>query len=331
VYISRHRRSFLITAAVTLLGVPLASLAQQPGKVWHIGYLAAGARSPDGAPPAALRHALHDLGYVEGRSVVFTSRWAEARSERLPSLAAELVALDLDLIVTRGWKGARALEDATSVIPIVFVGAGDPVGSGLAASLARPGRNATGISDQSAELSAKRLDLLKQMVPRAQRIAVLWNADDLAMTARYRQIEKAARILGTTIQPLGVREPEDFEHAFSAMTREHPDALLLVTDALTNLNRTRVLEFAKAHDIPAMYEYGFLVRDGGLMSYGPDFDDMYRRAAAYVDRLLKGAKPGDLAIEQPTRYYLLINLGTAKALGLTVPESLLVRADEVIE
>lgn len=325
------RRSFLIAVAATLLGVPPASLAQPPGKLWHIGYLAAGTRPPDGAPPSALRHALRALGYVEGRSVLFTSRWAEARGERLPALAAELVALKVDLIVTLGWKGAHALEEATSTVPIVFVGAGDPAGSGLAASLSRPGRNATGISDQSAELSAKRLELLKQVVPRAVRIAVLWNADDLAMTARYREIEKAARILGTTVQPLGVREPEDFEHAFSAMTRERPDALLLVTDALTNLNRRRVVEFANAHDIPAMYEYGFLVRDGGLMSYGPDFDDMYRRAAAYVDRILKGATPGDLAIEQPTRYYLLINLRTAKALGLTVPEALRVRADEVIE
>ena len=238
-----------------------------------------------------MRQALRELGYVEGRNLIFTSRWAEARSERLPTLAGELVALNLDLIVTLGWKGAHALEEATSTIPIVFVGAGDPTGSGLAASLARPGRNATGISDQSAELSAKRLELLKQMVPRAQRVAVLWNADDLAMTARYREIEKAARVLNTIVQPLGVREPEDFEQAFSAMTRERPDALMLVTDALTNLNRARVLEFATARGIPAMYEYGFLVRDGGLISYGPDFDDMYRRAAVYVDRILKGARP----------------------------------------
>ncbi len=325
------RRSFVAALAGALLAVPLATSAQQREKLWRVGYLGAGTRSPDGAPPSALRQALRELGYVEGRNLIFTTRWAEARGERLRALAAELVALKLDLIVTLGWKGAHALEEATSTIPIVFVGAGDPAGSGLAVTLSRPGGNATGISDQSVELSAKRLELLKQVVPHAQRIAVLWNADDLAMTARYREIEKAARILGTSVEPLGVREPEDFEQAFSAMTRARPDALLLVTDALTNLNRSRVLEFAKAHDIPTMYEHGFLVRDGGLMSYGPDFDDMYRRAAGYIDRILKGAKAGDLAIEQPTRYYLLINLRTAKALGLAVPETLLLRADEVIE
>jgi putative tryptophan/tyrosine transport system substrate-binding protein len=287
-------------------------------------------RPPDAAPPSALRQALHDLGYVEGRNVTYVARWAEARSERLAGLAGELVALSPDLLVTTGWKGAHALKEATSTIPIVFVGAGDPVRGGLSKSMARPGGNATGISDQSAELSGKRLELLKQAVPAARRIAVLWNADDMAMTLRYREIEKAAQLLGVSVLPLGVREPEDFEQAFSAMTRELPDALLLVTDALTNLNRRRVLEFAGAHRVPAMYEYAFLVRDGGLISYGPDLDDMYRRAAVYADRILKGAAPGDLAIEQPTRYYLVVNLNTARSLALNVPSALLLRADEVI-
>ncbi|TMH28793.1 MAG: ABC transporter substrate-binding protein, partial [Betaproteobacteria bacterium] len=194
-----------------------------------------------------------------------------------------------------------------------------------------PGGNETGISDQSNVLSAKRLELLKEVVPKAERIAILWNADDLAMTLRYQEIEKAANVLHVTLQPLGVREPEDFDLAFTAMTREPPDALVLVTDVLTNLNRKRVLEFATAHSIPAMYEYGFLVREGGLTSYGPDFDDMYRRAAVYVDRILKGSKPSDLPVEQPTRYYLLVNLKTAKTLSLTIPQSLLLRADEVIQ
>jgi putative tryptophan/tyrosine transport system substrate-binding protein len=205
------------------------------------------------------------------------------------------------------------------------------VRGGLSKSLSRPGGNATGISDQSAELSAKRLELLKEADPTAGRIAVLWNADDMAMTLRYGEIERAAHVLGVRVLPLGVREPADFEQAFSEMARERPDALLLVTDALTNLNRSRVLEFAAAHGIPAMYEYAFLVRDGGLISYGPDFDDMYRRAAVYVDRILKGAAPGDLAVEQPTRYYLVVNLKTARSLGLTVPHALLLRADEVLQ
>ena len=181
------------------------------------------------------------------------------------------------------------------------------------------------------ELSAKRLELLKEAVPKAARIAVLWNADDRSMTLRYREIDKAAGVLGVTIQPLGVREPDDFDVAFSAMTRDPPDALFLVTDALTILNRRRVIDFATAHRVPAMYEIGLVVRDGGLMSYGPDFADSFRRAAVYVDRILKGAKPGELAVEQPNRYYLLVNLKTAKALGLTIPQSLLLRADEVIQ
>jgi putative ABC transport system substrate-binding protein len=325
------RRTFIRAFASTLLAVPLAAEAQQTGKVWRIGYLGAAARPPDGAPPAALRQALQELGYVDGRNVTYAGRWAEARTERLPALAAELVGLKVDLIVTFGGKTALAVKEATATIPIVFVGAGDPVGIGLIASLSRPGGSVTGISDQANELSPKRLELLKEVVPKADRVAVLWNADDRAMTMRYREIEKAAHVLGVTVQPLGVREPEDFELAFSTMTRERPDALLLVTDALTNLNRKRVIDFAGARSIPAMYEYGFLVRDGGLMSYGPDFDDMLRRAAVYVDRILKGSKPSDLPVEQPNRYYLLVNLKTAKALGLTIPQSLLLRADEVIQ
>ena len=325
------RRRFMGAVAGTFIAVPSATGAQQTRKTWRIGYLAAGAGPPDDAPPAALRQALHDLGYVDGQNVVYLGKWAESKTERLPSLGAELAGLKVDLIVAFGWKSAQTLKQVTSTIPIVFVGSGDPVATGLIASLSRPGGNETGISDQSNVLSAKRLELLKEVVPKAERIAILWNADDLAMTLRYQEIEKAANVLHVTLQPLGVREPEDFDLAFTAMTREPPDALVLVTDVLTNLNRKRVLEFATAHSIPAMYEYGFLVREGGLMSYGPDFDDMYRRAAVYVERILKGSKPSDLPVEQPTRYYLLVNLKTAKALSLMIPQSLLLRADEVIQ
>jgi putative ABC transport system substrate-binding protein len=278
-----------------------------------------------------LRQGLRDLGYVDGQNIVYVGKWAEARSERLPALAAELAELNVDVIVTLGWKGARSLKQATTTIPVVFVGSGDPVASGLIASLSRPGGNETGISDQSSVLSAKRLELLKEVVPKAERIAILWNAEDLAMTLRYQELEKAAQLLRVKLQPVGVREPEDFEGAFTTMTREPPDALLLVTDVLTILNRRRVLEFATAHSIPDMYEYGFLVREGGLMSYGPDFDDMYRRAAVYVDRILKGSKPSDLPVEQPTRYYLLVNLKTATTLGLTIPQSVLLRADAAVQ
>ncbi|MEP6657018.1 MAG: ABC transporter substrate-binding protein [Betaproteobacteria bacterium] len=325
------RRSFITSAAGALLAVPLAAEAQQPGKVWRIGLLSGGARPPDGAPPAALRQALQDLGYVDGRSISYVGRWAETRSDRLPGLAAELVDLKVDLIVTLGGPSAEAARSATSSIPIIITGAGDAVGTGLIASLARPGANVTGISEPATELSAKRLELLKEAMPKALHIAVLWNAEDRAMTLRYREIEKAARLLGVTIQPLGVREPDDFDVAFSAMTRQRPDAVYLVTDALTTLNRKRVIDFAAAHRVPAMYENGLVVRDGGLMSYGPDLGDNLRRAAVYVDRILKGAKPGELPVEQPNRYYLLVNLKTAKALGLPIPQSLLLRADEVIQ
>lgn len=325
------RRAFLGTLAGGLFTSPLAAQAQPSGKVWRIGFLAGGARTPDGGPPAPLRQALVEFGYVDGKTVVYVGRWAEAKRDRLPGMAAELVDLKVDVIVTLGGPAAEAAKDATSTIPIVFAGAGDAVGTGLIASLARPGGNLTGITDQAAELSAKRLELLKEAVPKASRVAVLWNADDRAMTLRYREVERAARILRVAVQPLGVRAPDDFAVAFSAMTRDRPDALFLVTDALTTLNRKLVLDFAAAHRIPAMYESGIPVRDGGLMSYGASPEDTFRRAAAYVDRILKGAKPGELPVEQPTRYYLLVNLKTAKTLGLTIPQSLLGRADEVIQ
>ena len=323
------RRTFISAVAGTLIATPLTIDAQQSTRVWRIGYLAAG--PSEGAPPEALREALKELGYVSGQNVTYVGRWAEARSERLPALAAELGGSKVDLIVTFGGKSALAAQKATSTIPVVFIGSGDPVALGLIASFSRPGGNMTGVSDQSAELSAKRLELLKEVIPKAEHVAVLWNADDLAMSLRYREIEKASRILHVTLQPLGVREPEDFDMAFAAMTRERPDALVLMTDVLTNLYRKRVLDFATEHSMPAIYEYGSLVRDGGLLSYGPDFGDLFRRAAVYVNRILKGAKPGELAVEQPTRYYLLVNLKTAKTLGLTIPQSVLLRADEVIQ
>ncbi|HET8586176.1 MAG TPA: ABC transporter substrate-binding protein [Casimicrobiaceae bacterium] len=325
------RRTLLLALGAALLDRPRAAAAQRPAKTWRVGYLAAGARPADDLPPAALRRALLELGYVPGRNVEFVTRFAQGRSERLPDLARELVASKADVLVTLGWKGAHALLDATATIPVVFVGAGDPVAAGLVATLARPGRNATGISDQSTELSAKRMELLLQLVPNARRIAVLWNADDLAMTLRYREIERAARTLTVSVQALGVHEPEDFDQAFASMVKDRPDALMLVTDALTILNRRRVLEFTTQRSIPAMFEFGSLVREGGLVSYGPDFDDMFARAGVYIDRILHGTPAGELPVEQPTRYYLLINVATARALGLSVPASLMLRADEIVK
>ncbi len=325
------RSQFLVALGLlAMLAMPLAAQAQA-GKVWRIGFLAGGARTPDGAPPLALRQALQELGYVEQQNIVYLGRWADAKQDRLPGLAVELVGLKVDVIVTVGGPATEAAKQATSSIPIVMANVGEAVGLGLIESLARPGGNVTGITDQAVELSAKRLEFLKEAVPRAARIAVLWNADDRGMTLRYREVEKAAHLLHVTVQPLGVREPNDFEAAFSAMTLNRPDALFLVTDALTVLNRKRVIDFARMHRIPAMYEFAFLVRDGGLMSYGASPDDNYRRAAIYVDRTFKGTAPSALPVERPTRYYLTISLKTAKALGLTIPPSLLIRADEIIE
>jgi len=248
---------------------------------------------------------------------------------RLPALAVELVALKVDVIVTETSGAARAAKNATSDIPIVMALSTDPVGQGLIASLARPGRNVTGLSDNAIDISAKRLELLKEVVPTASRIAVLWNSQDDAMTRRYVEIERAAQALGVSIQPLGVREPDDFERVFSEMNRERPDALIMVTDVLTNLNRKRVLDYAEAHRVPAMYEFASFVREGGLMSYGPSDDDLLARAAVYVDKILKGAKPSELPAEEPSIFHLVINSRAAKTLGFNIPQSLLLRAELV--
>jgi len=326
-----HRRTVILAVGGSLLAAPFASRAQKPAKVWRIGFLSGGPRPADGAPPAALRQALEELGYVDGKTVTYAGRWAEASSERLPGLAAELVDLNVDLLLTTGGPASEAAKKATSTIPIVFVAPGDAAATGLVASLARPGGNVTGISDPATELSAKRLGLLKEAVPSATRVAVIWNANDRAMTLRYGEVEKAARVLRVAVEPLGVRESDDIDVALSTMIRERPDAVFVVSDALTNINRKRILDFAAANHIPAMYEFAYYVRDGGLMSYGPNMDDMFRRAALYVDKILKGAKPGELPVEQPTRYYLLFNLKTAKTLDLTIPQPLLLRADDVIQ
>jgi putative ABC transport system substrate-binding protein len=326
-----NRRTVILAVGGSLLAAPFASHAQKPAKAFRIGFLSGGPRPADHAPPAALRQVLAELGYVDGKNVTFVGRWAEANSERLPGLAAELVGLDVDLLLTTGAPAAEAAKKATSSIPIVFVAPGDAAATGLVASFAHPGENITGVSDPATELSAKRLGLLKEAVPGALRVAVMWNAGDRAMTLRYGEVERAARVLQITVQPLGVRKPEDIDEALATMTRDRPDAFFVVSDALTNINRKRILDFAATHHIPAMYEFGYYVQDGGLMSYGPTFDEMWRRAAIYIDRILKGAKPGELPVEQPTRYYLLVNLKTAKTLDLTIPPPLLLRADEVIQ
>jgi putative ABC transport system substrate-binding protein len=325
------RRTFVSGVTLGLLVAPLVVEAQQRARTWRVGFLSGGGPPPDGAPPLPLRQALQELGYVEPQNVIYMSRWANAKQDRLPGLAAELVGLKVDIIVTVGGPASAAAKQASPAIPVVMALVGDADGLGLIDSLARPGGNVTGVTDQSADLSAKRLEIITEAVPRAARIAVLWNADDRGMMLRYRQVEKAALTRHVTVQALGVREPDDFDVAFSAMTASRPDALIMVTDALTLLNRKRVIDFARMHRIPAMYEASLLVQDGGLMSYGANQDDNFRRAASYVDRIFKGASPSTLPVERPGRYYLTINLKTAKALGLTIPPALLLRADQVIE
>jgi putative ABC transport system substrate-binding protein len=270
-------------------------------------------------------------GYAVDRNIVFERRAAEGRPDRLPGLVDELVAGRVDVIITQSYPAAAAAKERAGKIPIVVTNSGDPVATGLAASLAHPGGNVTGVSDVAGELSAKRLALLKEAVPDVRAVAVLWNADDLGMTLRYRAAEVEAKRLGMQIVPLGVHAPDDFDAAFAAMNQKPPDAILMVTDILTVLNRKRVIDFAATHRLPAIYEFAFLAHDGGLMAYGPNVDSIFDRAAGLADQILKGANPADLPLELPTRFELAINLATAKALGLTIPEPILVRADDVIE
>jgi putative ABC transport system substrate-binding protein len=317
---------------VLLAAASVPAAAQAPQKVFRVGHLAAPGKTPDGGPPRALVDALRALGYVEGRNIAYEARFAEGKLERLPELAAELVRLKMDVIVAQGGSAIEAARRATTTIPIVVApAAGDAVAVGWISTLARPGGNITGLSDESVQLSAKRMELLKEAVPKAALIAIVWNANDHGMTLRYREIEKAARTLRVEVLPLGVREAEDFSGAFEAMTRRKPDAMFVVADVLTNMNRRRFVEFAATHRIPAMYETSVYVREGGLMSYGPSFEDGFRDAAGYIDRIFKGAKPVDLPAVQPRRYYLAVNLKVAAALGLTMPQSLLLRTDELIQ
>jgi putative ABC transport system substrate-binding protein len=326
-----RRRAVITLLGGTAVAWPLCALAQTPAKVYRVGLLSAGPPIADNSPfGAPLIRGLVQHGYAFDKNLAFERRGAEGHVDRLPQLVAELVASKVDVIVAFGYPPALAAKQKTP-LPVVAGFAGDPVGTGLVDSLARPGGNITGISDVSVEVTPKRLELLKQIAPNLRRVAVLWNADDLGMTLRYRASEAGARALGVSVQPWGVREPEDFDQAFGAMNRDMPDAILMVADALTTLNRKRVFEFAAAHRLPAIYELDLFVRDGGLMSYGPDRDESWGRVAGLVDRILKGAKPAELPFEQPTLFRFALNLKTATSLGLTIPPSLLVQADEVIE
>jgi putative tryptophan/tyrosine transport system substrate-binding protein len=327
-----RRREFmagLVGAATTL---PMHARSETAAaKVFCVGLLSPGALIVDNPESgAAFLQAMKERGYLRGQNLVVEARAASGRIGDLPKLAAELVAAKVDVILTNGFPTALAAKN-TGLPTVAASGVGDPVATGLVDSLAHPGGNLTGISDVATELTTKRLGLLKEIAPALRRIAMIWNEDDLGMTLRYRASAEAAQSLGVQVQPLGVREPDDLEAAFAAMRRERPDAILMVADALTVLNRKRIFEFALEQRLPAIYEVQALVRDGGLMSYAADLKESFGRAAALVDAILKGARPADLPFEQPTRYNFAINLRTANAIGLEVPPMLLARADEVIE
>jgi putative ABC transport system substrate-binding protein len=319
----------LFVLALGVLVAPAAAPAQAPAKTPRIGVLRAG------APPdhllEAFREGLRDLGYVEGRNIVLEYRWAEGQLDRLPELAAELVRLKVDLIAPWSTPAALASRNATTTIPIVFGGVGDPVRIGLVASLAHPGGNATGVSLLAEELSGKRLELLRETVPRATRVAMLWNSTNPSMVSRAQSAQTAAGVLGVTLQSLGVYDLVTFDNAFATITRTRPDVLLTLIDPFTNQHRKRIVDFAATQRLPAIYEAREFVDAGGLMSYGPSLAALHRRAATYVDKILKGAKPADLPVEQPTRFEMVINLKAARALGLAIPQSVLMRADQVIQ
>jgi putative ABC transport system substrate-binding protein len=324
------RRTFLAATGAVLLAAPLAAEAQQAGKPFRIGYIGSSSGTSQHLV-AAFREGLRDRGWVEGQNVIIEYRWAGGMAERYPTLLAELVGLKVDLIVTTTTTGALAAKRATTEIPIVFTMVSDPVASGLVASLARPGGNATGWSNILSETSGKLLELLREAVPGVSRIAILANLTNPGKALELKALSDQAQTLGVTLQSVEVPSPTTLDAAFSANEQTHPEALITLVDAVTLSQRQRIVEFAAKHRVPAIYQVREFTDAGGLMSYGLNMPGMFRHTAIYVDRILKGAKPADLPVEQPTMFELVINLKTAKALGLTIPPSLRVRADEVIE
>jgi putative ABC transport system substrate-binding protein len=319
---------------ITLLGGaaawPLAARAQQAGKLPTIGFLVAGTPTSHGQWVAAFVQRLRELGWIEGRTITIEYRWAEGRSERFAEIAAELVRRKVDVIVTSATEAIVAAKQATSVIPIVFAAAGDPVGTGLVASLARPGGNVTGLSIQQTDAAAKRLELLREVVPGLQRLAIWANAGSPSNVVEMAEVAATARTLGLEVATPEIRRAEDIAFVFEAL-KGRAEALYVCADPLATTNRTRINILAVGARLPTMHGTRDMVEAGGLMSYGPNFPNQFRRAADYVDRILRGAKPAEIPVEQPTKFDLVINLTTAKALGLDVPPALLARADEVIE
>jgi putative ABC transport system substrate-binding protein len=325
-----QRREFIVTLGGAGAAWPLAARAQQPPKLPTIGFLGSATSATQGQWVAAFVQHLRELGWIEGRTVAIELRWAEGRTERYAEIAAEFVRLKVDVIVTGGTPPVVAAKQATSIIPIVFATVGDPVGSGLIKTLAQPGGNVTGLSPLGTDLAAKRLELLREVLSGLRQVGVLSNADNPSSVAEMVEIQAASRTLGLAVTPVQIRRPDDIAPAFEAL-KGRADALNVLPDPLVNANRLRINILALGARWPTMHSFREYVEAGGLMSYGPNLSDLFRRAADFVDKLLRGTKPGDIPVEQATKFDLIINLTTAKALGLTIPESFLLRADEVLD
>jgi putative tryptophan/tyrosine transport system substrate-binding protein len=323
-----RRREFLVTLGGAVVSWPLAARAQQAGKLPTIGFVGSNA-SGWGPWTAAFVARLHDLGWIEGRTVGIEYRWSEGRPERIAEIAAEFVRRNVDIVVTND-SSAPTIKQATSVIPIVFVLGNDPIGTGLVTNLARPGGNVTGLSVQQTETDSKRLELLREVVPRLRRVAVVANFGNPSSVRQTRELQVAADALGLEVVPLEIRHADDIATAFAALNAQ-ADALYIVQDALIVANTTRIMTFALTARLPTSFNGRDFVPFGGLMSYGPSYPALFRRAADLVDKILRGTKPGDIPVEQPTKFELVFNLSTAKALGITIPSNVLALADEVIE
>jgi ABC-type uncharacterized transport system substrate-binding protein len=326
------RRTFITNVACGLVAVPLATQAQQAGRIYRIGYLSAAAPAASATVIDAFRQGLRERGWVEGQSFVIDYRFAEGRYDRLPDLAAELVRLNMDVIVAAPTPPAMAASKATRTIPIVMIGVNDPVGLGLVTSLARPGGNVTGPSAMSSDFATKRLELFKQAIPSLNRVGVLSTSyDGAAALASWNGIEAAASQAGLQIQRITARDPADFENAFATVAKEKINGLLIINDPRFVAARNRLAELALRNRVPTMFEEWRFVEAGGLIAYGPSYPEIFRSAARYVDKILKGAKPADLPVEQPSKFELVINLKTAQQIGVTIPPNVLVRADRVIK
>jgi putative ABC transport system substrate-binding protein len=326
------RRTFMALVSGGLLAAPFVAEAQQPRKVHRIAYLGNSSAALESELVAAFRQGLRDLNYVEGQNVTIEYRWAESRYDRFPAFVAEAVQLKVDVIVTAGTPAILAAKDGTRTIPIVMAAIGDPIGAGVISSLAHPGGNVTGLTSMTFDIDGKRLELLKELVPGASRIAVLWNPTNPNNAVRMKEMRAAAKILHLTLEPLvGAANGEELDKGFAVIVATRAEALTMESDRALLAHRARIVDFASRRRLPALYPYREFVQAGGLASYEPSYPAMFRRAAAYVDKILKGAKPADLPVEQPTKFEFLINLKAAKALSLTIPPPLLRRADELIQ